>query len=163
MHLTTTKVPFPTPVLLLAAVLPAVALGVLLLRTTDPSLWSVVAAVAAGAVPLGVMVPARHWLEIGPDELVLRYRPLLTRRIATRDVVRLELIERVHPLRYGGSGLRLGAGKEVAFVNRPGPALRIEPARGWSSVIVLASPEEAEAVRRRLVETTGRPVERRSA
>jgi len=163
MHLTTTKIPFSTPVLVLGVAGPLIALGAVLLGSTDPTAWVVVALVGTAAVVAGGMLPARHWLEIRGDEVRLHYRPLLTRRIATRDVVRFELIERARPLQYGGLGLRLASGKVVAFVNRPGPALRIQPARGWSSVIVLASAEEAEAVRRRLEETTGRTVERRSA
>lgn len=163
MHLTTTKIPFPTPLLLIGVATPLVALGVLLFGGTDPTAGAVVGVVGIGALVAGLMLPARHWLEITDDEVRLHYRPLLTRRIATGDIVRFELIERVHPVQYWGAGLRLASGNVVAFVNRPGPALRIQPARGWSSVIVLASAEEAEAVRRRLEETTGRTVERRGA
>lgn len=167
MHLTTTKIPLSTPVLLLVAALPLVAIGVLLYGTTAPPWWFVVGLLTATALPIGLMAPARHWLEIRQDEVLLRYRPFRTRRIATRDVVRFELIEREHPARYWGAGLRLatgkrlGTGKVVAFINRPGPALLIRPVDGWSSLIVLASAEEGETVRRHLEQVTGRPVERR--
>lgn len=163
MHMTTTTIPFPRAVVLASAAGPLVALVAILMVETTPPTWLVALLAVVCAVAVCHTATAGHSLVIDPDEVLLRYRPLLTRRIATRDVVRFEVLPHVHPMRYGGWGLRVATGNVLAFVNRPGPALLMEPARGRTSVIVLASAEEAEAVRRRLEETTGRTVERRSA
>lgn len=151
MELTTRRIPFPRPLRIgAAAVALATAAATVLLtdRTEPPWVLPVVLAVCLLVAVVGTS--SVHWLTVGDRDVVVHHRPLARRRIPLADVARVEVIERASPRAYGGYGVRVARGGVVAFINRPGPAVRIEQASGRTTVVVLDSAEEAQRVRRRL-------------
>lgn len=156
MDVKTTEIPLPTPLRLALVVVPVAALAVVLSRSgAEMPAWAVVAAFAVPVLAIGVALSMRHSVTVEGRDLILRFRPLLTRRIPVGQVVRVEMVDRVHPLRYGGWGLRRAPGNVLAFVNRAGPALRVETADGRTSLVVLASARETDELRRHLESALG--------
>jgi hypothetical protein len=159
-ELTTTRIPLALPVRgLLVVVLAASGVAAALAGSAgDMPPWAAALAVAVSGAAVVLTATMRHWVVVERAGIVLRFRPFLTRRIGVGEVVAVQMLARAHPLGYGGWGLRLARGGVLALVNRAGPAVRIQPAVGRTCVVVLASEEEAEAVRRRLEQLLGRPV-----
>lgn len=162
MGMTTAKIALhPAARATCVALLAAATVLVALTTGGEGQVWVVVGVAVSAAVAAVVLCAASHWIEVDAGAVTLRYRPFLRRQIATRDVLRWEIAERTRPAAYGGYGLRLRGRHVLAFVNRAGPSVRIEPRSGRTCVVVLASADEARALAQvldRVVPAT-RPVE----
>ncbi|MBK1788645.1 hypothetical protein [Prauserella cavernicola] len=121
---------------LLAALALCVALTVAVWMTRDDEMLdAVIATVVLLGIPV-LMLGVRHRIDVDDRRVVLEVAPVFRKVIPRADIIGVEVLDEVRPLRdFRGYGYRpLGAG-EVAFVLEPGPAVRVRTRAGKSFVI----------------------------
>lgn len=102
-----------------------------------------VALLLPGVVALVVgalLLLARTGIAVTESAVVLRFRPLPTRRIARRRIADVAVVE-ADARTFGGVGLRLGRGVR-ALILTPGPGVRITDDRGRVTFVRAEHPEE---------------------
>lgn len=113
----------------------------------DGQPWGLIAVFFVMIICMWPFVVASHSLRIREDSLILRYFPILTKRVDIASVLTVDELDRVTPSQVGGMGLRMARGGVLAFANRSGPALAIELVDGRKFCIVLKSDDErSEAI-----------------